>query len=687
MRPRPPFAAIVLAASFACATPALADLVVYDDALRNGFEDWSYGGGSDFANTSPVHAGTHSIRLTGSNYNAVSFHHSGAFAFAQYSGLHFWIHGGSAGNQQLTLFLQNGDAGSTGVALNAYIAGGAPAANAWREVSVPIAAIPAFAALGQFDRIDIQSNAAGAQPAVYFDDVALTGAVVDPIFSDGFDNGAPPAANALVVEHDVAIDGLSGDRFTWRDGANQPRVAVLAHNNGGSAPGGSRGGELREFRYQAGAATRVVRATSDRFGGFGYVVSHPSSEDRCTGGGDPSDLGHLTQGQFQRVFEGRHHAIFRFTQNYPRYCTTAAPAQRYDVPVTIDWLFSTGRDNPLWSITWDLSGVPVNRLEDDSRAPYGQMRIDGAASDGARAQIAGVAWGDYYKFASSSNPVTFGSGWSWNQANTIPYVKLWTTTVDATMGIVQTQTIGQQDAGGYWGQDLWGKTSANGNGCTDPGSVYLMPCDYNWPFQSINYEIYGGATQNARLAWGTNFGFLGQQQYRVRGNADYGGGALALPGDPTAPGWPKKNYSTWIVLGTHAGDPVGRQVGEVETVQGLTLTATVGSVVAQGRSGVADASVRAYQPAGYDAVYGALAFQASGNRLDANVAVGAGTLKHPVLVVRGYAGALPSTVKFRGAALVRDVDYFPSLRSGASELWITLNRDLSGAANRVEIAP
>jgi len=677
--------AIAAFAALACAVPARADLLVYDDALRNGFEDWSYGGGSDFANASPVHAGTRSIRLTGDNYNAVSFHHAGALSFAQYAGLHFWIHGGGAGNQSLTLFLQNGATSSSGIALGAYIAGGAPAANAWREVSVPIATVPAFAALGQFDRIDIQSNAAGTQPAVYFDDVVLTGTVADPIFADGFEGSGAPPANGLVVDHDVPIDGLSSDRFSWRDGAGQPRVAILAHNDNGSGSGGTRGGELREFRYQAGAATRVVRPTGDGFGGFGYVVSHPSSEDHCTGGGDSSSLGHFTPGQFQRVFEGRHHAIFRFTQNYPRYCTTAAPAARYDLPVTIDWLFSTGRDHPLWSITWDLSGVPANRLEDDSRAPYGQMRIDGAADDGARAQIAGVAWGDYYAFASTANPVTFGSGWSWNAPNTIPNVQLWTATVDAAMGIVQTQTIRQQDAGGYWGQDHWGKTSANGNGC--PDAPYLMPCDYNWPFQSINYELGGGATRNARLAWGTNFGFLGQQQYRIRGNAWYGGGALALPGDPMAPGWPRKSYSTWIVLGTHSGDAVGKQVAEVETIQGMALTAAIGSVVAQGRSGIADATVRAYAPAGYDAVYGTLAFQAAGNRLDANIALGAGSLKHPVLVVRGYTGALPSTLKFRGTALVRDVDYFPSLRAGASELWITLNRDLSGTANRIEIAP
>lgn len=668
------------------AAHAHADLVVYDDALQNAFEDYSYGGGSDFANSAPVHGGTRSIRFDGAAYNAVSFFHAGGtLDLVQYPKLHLWIHGGDGGGQRLTLFLQDTVAGSiAGVALNDYLGGGAPAAGAWREAVVPLAALAPFAALGTFDRIDIQSDDAGTQPTLYLDDVSLQGAAPDPVFGDGFDGGA--AADGLAIDRDVAIDGLSGDRFRWRDASGQPRAAVLAHNDGATGSGGTRGGELREFRYQVGATTRIVRPTADGFGGFGYVVSHPSSEDFCTGGGDPSSLGHFTPGRFERTFEGRHHAILRFTQDYPRYCTRAAPAQRYDVPVTIEWTFSSGRDHSLWSVTYDLSGVPADRLEDDARGPYGQLRIDGAASDDERATIAGVAWGDYYRFASATSPVTFGSAWSWNEANTVPFVTLWTSGVDATMGLVQTQTIRQQDAGGYWGQDLWNTSSAQVSGC--PGQ-YAMPCDYDWPFQSINYELGGGATRNARLAWGTNFGFLGAQQYRVRGNAWYGGGGngTALPGDPTAPGWPKKSYATWIVLGTHGSDPVGAQRREVETIQSVGLSATVGSVATQGPAGVADASAATYQPPGYDPVRGALTFRADGNRLDANVAVGSGTLRHPLLIVRGYAAALPATVKLRGASLTRDVDYFPSLRGDAAELWITLNRDLDGAANRLEIAP
>ena len=82
-----------------------------------------------------------------------------------------------------------------------------------------------------------------------------------------------------------------------------------------------------------------------------------------------------------------------------------------------------------------------------------------------------------------------------------------------------------------------------------------------------------------------------------------------------------------------------------------------------------------------------MTFDASANRLDANIALGSGTLRHPLLVVRGWSAGLPATVKLAGTTLVQDVDYFPSPRAAAGELWITLNRDLAGAANRIEILP
>ena len=155
----------------------------------------------------------------------------------------------------------------------------------------------------------------------------------------------------------------------------------------------------------------------------------------------------------------------------------------------------------------------------------------------------------------------------------------------------------------------------------------------------------------------------------------------------TAAGWPRQSYSTHIVFGTHSGDPVGAQVGQVEALQSVSLSAAVGSIATSGPAGINRPDSRTYAPAGYDPVYAALTFVAAGNALDANIGVGAGrTLRKPLLVVRGVT-AYPATVRLNGATLVRDTDYFPSLRAGANELWLTLNRDLAAGANRLELLP
>ncbi|MEO6326590.1 MAG: hypothetical protein ABIT01_10365 [Thermoanaerobaculia bacterium] len=678
----------VLALSLCAGLARAQDVVVYTEALQPGFEDYSYSnnaGDLDFVSTTQAHTGTKSIAFRGNtSFNALSIHSTSVYTTAQYPTIHFWIHGGTTGGQQLQIALENGGAGLVASgSLNSYISGSSIAANSWREVTVAIGQAPLSYA-GSFDRITLQTGVGTAQPFLYVDDISLVPGVV------------PPAANVIQIEQNVSIDpgfaSFLSDRFTWRDAADRPRVAVLTHNDnpaiGPTTGYPNHGGSLREFRYQLPAdnVTRVANLTTygnGGYGGFGYVVSHSNNLGNCVNP-DDSPLGYGTAGLYERVFEGRHHVIFRFTQNYPRNCSSP-PATARTIPVTIDWVFSTGRDNPLWAITYDMSGITANVLDDDSRAPYGELNIDGQGAQ----DIDGVAWGDRYKFTSTSAPVTLNSAWTYTTPNTVPYVKEWIAgpitgshTRDATMGIVQTQTMSQQDAaggriGGYHDiTPFWNKTSAQGS--ASPGSGYLMPWQDDWPYQANAFNLGTaapptGSNNNSRLTWRTQYGFLGQTFY-----------TLHDPNDGSAPGWPKKSYSTYIVLGTHTTLPVEAQVTQVETVQSLSLSATLGLVVANGPAGINRADSITYDPVGYNHVYGALAFAASTNNLTANIGVGTGTLKKPLVIVGNYTGAYP-TVKLASVTLVADVDYFASLRASANELWITLNRDLTGATNSLEI--
>src|SRR5258708_34132175 len=128
-----------------------------------------------------------------------------------------------------------------------------------------------------------------------------------------------------------------------------------------------------------------------------------------------------------------------------------------------------------------------------------------------------------------------------------------------------------------------------------------MPGDLTGPDQSTNYPLANNVspTNNTRLAWGTNFGFLGPATYYTQGSAYWGG---PLP-NTSAPGWPEKSYSTLVVLGLNSTDPVGAQVAQIENVQNTTLTAAVGTVVTTGPAGVNRGATGTYQPAGWNHVY------------------------------------------------------------------------------------
>jgi len=245
------------------------------------------------------------------------------------------------------------------------------------------------------------------------------------------------------------------------------------------------------------------------------------------------------------------------------------------------------------------------------------------------------------------------------------------------MGIVQSQTMTQQDAGARneFYHDItpfWNTTSAQG----DAGDGYAMPYQDAWPYQANSFSLgVGASNNNARLTWGTSYGFLGQTSYSAYD------GVVA-----SASGYPKKSYSVYVVLGANSVGPVESQRGEIEAIQTLTLSASVGSVATSGPAGPARTDTITFAPIGYDPVHAALTFAAAGNALDATVEVGAGhMLAHPLLVVRGM-GAYPSTVTLNGATLTADADYFPSLRPDANELWLTLNRDLTGS-NHLQLQP
>lgn len=145
-------------------TPAHADQIIYDDALQNGWQNYSWAT-VNFANPAPVHGGADSISVSSSGYQALYFHHA-AQAGSQFTNVTFWINGGSGGQAVQVQGTING-------AAQAAVTLAALPANAWRKETISLAAL-GVATASAFDGFWIQANSGSLIPTFYVDDIALT---------------------------------------------------------------------------------------------------------------------------------------------------------------------------------------------------------------------------------------------------------------------------------------------------------------------------------------------------------------------------------------------------------------------------------------------------------------------------------------------------------------------------------
>ncbi|MCY7386555.1 MAG: Ig-like domain repeat protein [Burkholderiales bacterium] len=677
--------------ALSCAQALAQDLTVYTDALASGFQDYSYVVVVDLAATTQVHGGTKSISWQPKNYGALSIARPApTLSTATYSGLRFWLWCSTDCARPLFLSFDNDATQLVSVSLASLYPGGVLPAQTWTQITVsldagsPWALVPnANATFTRFNLQD-QANNAPATNTLYVDDIQFIARAVPP-------PGGPPvllppltpaaAAVPLSFTANNMVNGVSGSQFAWIDSTGNTRSAHMATGTGGA----NKGGFLNQFVYRLpNNSARTVNPSSPGTGGFGYIVSHlqdaalannNNEDDSPLGPPQPDNL----NGATQTVFAGRHHALHTYTLNYPRWGRNAMMiSTKYSMPVTVGWVFATGRNYPLWTVTFDMSQIPPNAVSADTRAPYGNMNFDGAVNEfGDGDVIGGVGWGDVYKFRSTSAALTFNSSWTWNVANTVPHNMLWTQTVDSEMGIVMTQPISQQDAGGYFGQNKWNLTSAAGNACANPATV--MSCDYLWPYQSVNYSFYdqngqfvpNDQTKSKRLAWGANFGYLGQTNYPDR------------PTGANRSGHPRKSYSTYIVLDTHTRTPTDIQVSQMETRQLSSAAASLGSVATTGPAGLGRPDTINYVPGGFDPIFDAWTFNASGNNATVSFTTPAPyKLHNPLIILRGYTLATePSQIKIGGVALVADTDFYASAVPSRNELWLTLRGQYQGTTN------
>ncbi|MEQ1564477.1 MAG: hypothetical protein ABMA64_02480 [Myxococcota bacterium] len=418
------------------------------------------------------------------------------------------------------------------------------------------------------------------------------------------------------------VDGFDGTTYTWNDASCAPRTAHLVRDDVGD-PAGHHGGYLRRYTYDG----RTVDGSFDGHPGWGYAVNHY---------GNTASISYDSDGTWETRLAGRHHAshVFHTTQ----------VISGYDVPLHISWFFATGRDHPVWAITYDLTGAPADTLGADTRSPYGDLQWDG----GLGVDVDGVGWGDAYRFRSTTAPITLGSGWDYSEPNRIPHVIEWSAAADAEMGAVQTVTFDQYPSGGYWFFTAWGSSDPDGP----------MPDDWNWTYQLNQYELPWGSTSK-RMAWGSNYGAIGDTSYPAYGYGTYG------------VGWPYQSYAVYLVL-DHYQQGVEPQIAAVEAAIDAQWTASAGALWTEGPAGVDRPDTAAWDPAGYDPATGVIHVDADGGQAVLDLV--ADGLVAPILAVHG---AEPAEVRLDGALLAADAGYY--LSQDGDTAWITLPGTYSGS--------
>ena len=77
------------------------DLVIYDDGMENGFEDWSWAT-RNLLNIDPIHSGSVSVSVTAKTWEGLYFWHR-PMNTAGYDSVSFWANGGEHGLQLLRI--------------------------------------------------------------------------------------------------------------------------------------------------------------------------------------------------------------------------------------------------------------------------------------------------------------------------------------------------------------------------------------------------------------------------------------------------------------------------------------------------------------------------------------------------------------------------------------------------------
>jgi peptidoglycan/xylan/chitin deacetylase (PgdA/CDA1 family) len=182
--------------------------VIFDDAMRNGFANWSYGTNS-LNETATVRSGSRSISFSPQAYQGLLFHtvpvSSGAYRM-----LEFWISGGTTGGQRVKVALRNGTTTLGQLNLDDLIG---PLPVGWRQVQIPMERFGITADVQVAD-LYFEERLGQSQPTMYLDDIRLTSDAPSAIPPTTVaPTTVPPAAQRTVLYDNAFGPGV--ENWSW----------------------------------------------------------------------------------------------------------------------------------------------------------------------------------------------------------------------------------------------------------------------------------------------------------------------------------------------------------------------------------------------------------------------------------------------------------------------------------------
>lgn len=169
-------------------TPASTTLVIYDDTLSVGWQDWSWNSTVTTNNATLTHSGTASMAVTyDQGWAGLSLRAPSAIDTSSFTAIDFWVHGGATGTRTLQFFIQERDNGGESPVIELD----APAGE-WTQITIALVALGNPTTLA---RLNLQDRSGAAQPVFYVDDIRLVADSTTP----------PPVDNVTIT---LATDGI-----------------------------------------------------------------------------------------------------------------------------------------------------------------------------------------------------------------------------------------------------------------------------------------------------------------------------------------------------------------------------------------------------------------------------------------------------------------------------------------------